>query len=50
MTAQAPSVLSAPINPVPTAVGQVVGLTLQNPTSAALAGRLISFGQEFAPG
>ena len=47
---QAPSVLSAPIIASATQAGQVVGLTLQNPTSTALAGRLISFGQEFAPG
>ena len=29
---------------------QVVGLNLQNPTSGTLAGRFVSFGQEFAPG
>ncbi|MBV9116654.1 MAG: hypothetical protein JOY63_04730, partial [Acetobacteraceae bacterium] len=42
--------MSAPVIPAPAVPGQVVGLALQNPTSVALAGRLVSFGQEFAPG
>ena len=52
MSVQTPatSLLSAPIIPAPAVPGQVVGLALQNPTSVALAGRLVSFGQEFAPG
>jgi hypothetical protein len=41
---QVSSVLSAAIIPAPAAPGQVVGLALQNPTSVALAGRLVSFG------
>ena len=45
-----PLVTYAAVVPHASAAADVVGLTLQNPTGAALAGRLISFGQEFAPG
>ncbi len=50
VSAQPPSVLSAPIIPSAAGPGQVVGLTLQNPTSTALGGRTITFGQALAPG
>jgi hypothetical protein len=47
---QATSLLTAPIIPSAGSAGQVIGLTLQNPTSVPFAGRMITFGQEFAPG
>jgi hypothetical protein len=48
--AQATPLLSAPIISAATTPGQLVGLTLQNPSSVPLAARLITFGQEFPPG
>jgi hypothetical protein len=45
-----PNTLIAPTVPQPAAAGQVIGLVLQNPTTAALAAREITFGQDFSQG